>query len=81
MADATGARCSRARWGLPHEGGVRRRHHGRGRTGACGLPGKAKGECHQFRQRRQNASLRSMEQVAKAAYQCWFASKDKAFRA
>lgn len=27
-----------------------------------------------------SASLRSMEQVARAAYKCWFASKDKAFR-
>lgn len=27
-----------------------------------------------------SASLRSMEQVAQAAYKCWFASKDKAFR-
>lgn len=27
-----------------------------------------------------SASLRSMEQVATAAYKCWFASKDPAFR-
>lgn len=27
-----------------------------------------------------SASLRSMEQVAQAAYKCWFASKDQAFR-
>lgn len=28
-----------------------------------------------------SAALRSMEQVGRAAYQCWFASKDPAFRA
>jgi hypothetical protein len=27
-----------------------------------------------------SAALRSMEQVGRAAYQCWFASKDPAFR-
>lgn len=27
-----------------------------------------------------SASLRAMETVAQAAYKCWFASKDKAFR-
>ncbi len=27
-----------------------------------------------------SASLRAMEQVSKAAYQCWFASKDSAFK-